>query len=130
VVDGDTLSMGAERLRIHGIDAPEMAQSCERGGTAYACGEAARAAMAAILGRGLVSCDQLDTDQYQRRIVRCTDEQGRDIGAELVRQGWALAFTRFSAAYVPQEAEARRARRGLWEGRFDAPWDWRARPRP
>jgi endonuclease YncB( thermonuclease family) len=130
VVDGDTLSMGAERLRIHGIDAPEMAQSCERGGTAYACGEAARSAMAGILGRGLVSCEQLDTDQYQRRIVRCADEQGRDIGAELVRQGWALAFTRFSTAYVPQEAEARRARRGLWEGRFDAPWDWRARPRP
>jgi endonuclease YncB( thermonuclease family) len=129
VVDGDTLSMGAERLRIHGIDAPEMSQSCERQGSRHACGEAARDAMSGILGGGLVSCAQLDTDQYQRRIVRCHDEQGRDIGAELVRQGWALAFTRYAADYVPQEAEARAARRGLWAGRFDTPWDWRARQR-
>jgi endonuclease YncB( thermonuclease family) len=130
VVDGDTLAMGAERLRIHGIDAPEMAQPCERHGRPYACGEAARDAMAAILGNGRLACEQLDTDQYRRRIVRCHDEQGRDIGAELVRQGWALAFTRFSSDYAAQEAAARAARRGLWDGRFDAPWDWRARARP
>lgn len=129
-VDGDTLSMGADRLRIHGIDAPEMGQSCERAGRAYACGEAARNAMAGILGRGVVACTQLDTDRHGRRIVRCHDEQGRDIAAELVRQGWALAFTRFSSDYVAQEADARTARRGLWEGRFDAPWDWRARSGP
>ncbi|WP_198373553.1 thermonuclease family protein [Roseomonas rosulenta] len=129
VVDGDTLSMGADRLRIHGIDAPEAAQSCERGGQPYACGAVARTAMAGILGRGVVSCEQLDTDRYGRRIVRCHDEQGRDIGAELVRQGWALAFTRYATDYVAQEAAARAARRGLWEGRFDAPWDWRARQR-
>ncbi len=130
VVDGDTLTMGNERLRIHGIDAPEMAQTCERQAGRYACGEAARTAMAGILGRGVVACQHLDTDQYRRRIVRCHDDQGRDIGAELVRQGWALAFTRYATDYVPQEAAARAARRGLWEGRFDAPWDWRARQRP
>jgi endonuclease YncB( thermonuclease family) len=130
VVDGDTLSMGGERLRIHGIDAPEMSQSCERPAGRYACGDAARAVMSGILGRGVLSCEQLDTDQYQRRVVRCHDEQGRDIGAELVRQGWAMAFTRYSTEYVGQESQARAARRGLWEGRFDAPWDWRARQRP
>lgn len=130
VVDGDTLSMGGERLRIHGIDAPEMAQTCDGPRGRYACGEAARTAMSGILGRGVVACRQLDTDQYRRRIVRCHDEQGRDIGAELVRQGWALAFTRYATDYVAQEAAARGARRGLWEGRFDAPWDWRARHRP
>ncbi len=129
-MDGDTLAMGADRLRIHGIDAPEMDQPCERGGTRFACGAAARDAMAAILGEGMLSCTQLDTDRYQRRIVRCLDAQGRDIGAELVRQGWALAFTRFSSDYVAQESEARAAGRGLWQGRFDAPWDWRARQRP
>ncbi|WP_230168225.1 thermonuclease family protein [Roseomonas sp. CECT 9278] len=130
VVDGDTLSMGGERLRIHGIDAPEMAQICDGPRGRYPCGEAARAAMAGVVGRGVVACRQLDTDQYRRRIVRCHDEQGRDIGAELVRQGWALAFTRYATDYVAQEAAAREARRGLWDGRFDAPWDWRARHRP
>ncbi len=129
VIDGDTLAIGTERLRIHGIDAPELAQGCERNGRRYACGETAREVMARILGHGEVDCEQLDTDQYRRRIVRCRDQQGRDIGAEMVRQGWALAFTRFSQDYVQQEHEARLARRGLWAGSFDAPWDWRARQR-
>ncbi len=126
VVDGDSLAMGAERLRIHGIDAPELAQTCERNGRRYACGEAAREALATILGDGAVDCEQLDTDQFRRRIVRCRDGRGRDIGAELVRQGWALAFTRFSQDYVTQEHEARMARRGLWAGSFTAPWEWRS----
>jgi endonuclease YncB( thermonuclease family) len=127
VVDGDTLSMNGERLRIHGMDAPGMAQTCDGPAGRFGCGEAARAAMARILGSGMVSCVRLGTDQYRRPIVRCHDDQGRDIGAELVRQGWALAFTRHSTDYAADEAAARAARRGLWAGRFEAPWDWRAR---
>lgn len=126
VIDGDSLAMGAERLRIHGIDAPELGQTCERNGRRYACGEAARDALATILGHAVLDCEQIATDQYRRRIVRCRDGQGRDIGAELVRQGWALAFTRFSQDYVSHEREARMARRGLWAGSFTPPWDWRA----
>ena len=126
VVDGDTLATGGDRLRIFGIDAPEMAQSCERGGAAYACGARAREAMGAILGRGVVSCEQRDTDRYGRRVVRCHNAAGADIGAELVRQGWAVAFRQYSRDYVAQEAEARAARRGLWQGRFEDPGAWRA----
>ncbi|WP_198377557.1 thermonuclease family protein [Neoroseomonas rubea] len=129
VVDGDTLAAGSERLRINGIDAPEMAQSCERAGTTYPCGRMAREAMAAILGSGTVACEILGADQYGRRIARCRNEAGQDIAAELVRQGWAIAFRRFSLDYVGQEAEARRARRGIWEGRFEEPDAFRARTR-
>lgn len=130
VVDGDTLAAGAERLRLHGIDAPEARQRCERGGRPYDCGREAMAAMVRILGRGMVSCEQLDTDRYGRRVVRCHDEQGTDLGAELVRQGWAVAFRRYSLAYLPQEAAARLAGRGLWAGRFEQPAAWRERQRP
>jgi len=129
VIDGDTLAMSAERLRLHGIDAPELSQACERAGRPYACGEEARQAMARILGGGVAACAQLDTDQYGRRVVRCHNEAGTDIGGELVRQGWAIAFRRYSTAYVAAEAEARAARRGLWAGRFEDPADWRARSR-
>jgi endonuclease YncB( thermonuclease family) len=80
-----------------------MAQACRRRGADYACGAESRRAMAAILGRGVVSCAVLGTDAYGRRLVRCHNEAGADIGAELVRQGWALAFTRYSMAYVGQE---------------------------
>lgn len=130
VVDGDTLAAGAERLRLHGIDAPEARQRCERGGRPYDCGREATAAMARILGRGMVSCEQFDTDRYGRRVVRCHDENGTDIGAELVRQGWAVAFRRYSLAYLPQELAARMAGRGLWAGRFEQPAAWREQQRP
>lgn len=128
-IDGDTLAAGADRLRINGIDAPEMAQTCERDGAAYPCGRLARDAMAAILGNGAVACEILGADQYGRRIARCRNEAGQDIAAELVRQGWAIAFRRFSLDYVPQEDEARRERRGVWAGRFEEPDAWRARAR-
>ncbi|MBR0672892.1 thermonuclease family protein [Roseomonas soli] len=130
VVDGDTLATGGGRLRLHGVDAPESAQTCRRRGSDYPCGQEASRAMARILGGGTLSCQVLDTDRYGRRVARCRNAQGTDIGAELVRQGWAIAFTRYSADYVRQESEARAARRGMWEGSFETPSDWRARRRP
>ena len=50
---------------------------------------------------------------------------GRDVNAWLVGQGWALAYRRYSRAYVDEESSARMARRGMWRGEFVAPWDWR-----
>lgn len=129
VVDGDTLAAGGRRLRLHGIDAPETGQSCTRGGRTYDCGREATEAMARIIGRGVLTCRVLGTDQFGREIVRCHDERGVDVAGELVRQGWAIAFRRFSEEYVGQEAEARAARRGLWAGRFEEPSDWRRRHR-
>jgi endonuclease YncB( thermonuclease family) len=129
VIDGDTLAAGAERLRIDGIDAPEMHQMCERRGIQYACGQAARAAMARIIGNGPVTCDSIRADRYGRDVVRCAAADGRDIAAALVAQGWALAYRQYSMDYVPQEEAARAQGLGLWAGRFDAPWDWRHRQR-
>lgn len=128
--DGDTLASGGQRLRLHGIDAPEMRQSCTRQGRAYACGEEARRALARILGGGMVACEALDTDRYGRRIVRCTNAEGQDISAALVAEGWAVAYRRYAQDYVRQEAEARQAGRGLWGGTFEAPEAYRARQRP
>lgn len=126
-IDGDTLAAGSERLRLNGIDAPEMGQACERAGRAYDCGAEARAAMAQILGSGSVTCESIGMDQYRRRVVRCAGPDGRDIAAALVAQGWAMAYRRFSVDYVPQEEMARSQGLGLWAGRFEPPWDWRQR---
>lgn len=126
-VDGDTLAIGNDRLRLNGIDAPEMGQVCERGGQGYDCGEAARAAMSRILGDGSVTCETLGLDVYRRRVVRCVNADGQDIAAVLVAQGWAMAYRRYSMDYVPQEDTARSIGRGMWAGRFEAPWDFRRR---
>lgn len=126
-IDGDTLAAGGERLRLNGIDAPEMGQPCERAGRVYDCGAEARAAMVRILGSGSVTCESIGMDQYRRRVVRCDGPDGRDIAASLVAQGWAMAYRRFSVDYVPQEEMARSQGLGLWAGRFEPPWDWRHR---
>ncbi len=129
VVDGDTLATGGRRLRLHGIDAPEIGQTCMRGGRPYDCGREATDAMARIIGRSVLACRVLGTDQFGRDIVRCHDSRGVDVASELVRQGWAIAFRRFSEEYAGQEAEARAARRGLWAGSFEEPSAWRRRHR-
>ena len=127
VVDGDTLSSGGERLRLNGIDAPEMAQLCERGGSGYRCGEQARAALGQIIGSGALTCWSIGVDRYDRRVVRCMNEQGQDISAAMVAAGWAMAYRQYAMDYVPQEDEARSRGRGIWAGDFDRPWDWRRR---
>ncbi|MBW6397352.1 thermonuclease family protein [Roseomonas sp. HJA6] len=127
VVDGDTLAYGGERLRLNGIDAPEMGQLCERQGGGYHCGEQARAALNRILGSGALTCEAIGTDRYHRRVVRCVNAEGQDIAAAMVAAGWAMAYRRYSVDYVPQEDEARAHGRGIWAGRFEPPWDWRQR---
>ena len=126
LIDADTLAIGEERIRIAGIDAPERAQRCTRAdGRRFACGERAEDVLRALIGGRAVRCEGDSRDAYGRLIGVCT-VGGVDLGGALVRQGWALAFVRFSDAYVSAEAAARAERQGLWAGRFDAPWDWRA----
>src|SRR5262249_15966539 len=66
------------------------------------------------------------TDRYGRTLAVCSVE-GDDLNAWMVREGWALAFVRYSTAYVKEEEKAHSAERGLWRGAFIAPWDWRHR---
>ncbi len=124
VHDGDTLRIGEVRVRLHGIDAPELGQVCERDGTAWPCGrEAALALDQRIAGR-MVSCRGTTTDRFGRLVAFCTVD-GESLNRWLVREGWAVAYRRYSHAYVIDEWIARWHRRGLWAGSFERPEDWR-----
>jgi endonuclease YncB( thermonuclease family) len=126
VIDGDTIEIHGNRIRIHGIDAPESNQICAtRAGKRWLCGKDAANALADRIGRGSVRCVGQSVDRYQRLIAICS-RGAEDLGGWMVQQGWAVAFRRFSLDYVPQEEAAERARRGMWAGTFDMPWDWRA----
>lgn len=128
VVDGDTLTVAATRVRLAGVDAPETDQVClDAQARPWTCGIAARDALAALVGRGDVDCEPSGTDAYGRTLAACRSSEGRDLQAELVRRGFALSFQRYSHRYDGDEAEARRQRQGLWAGAFVAPWDWRHR---
>lgn len=127
VVDGDTIDIGGERIRLEGIDAPEHAQTCGRkwSGT-WACGAAATRALASLIGNRRVECDNEGHDKYGRILGLCRVD-GRDINAEMVRSGYAWAFVKYSPRYVAEEAEARKAKSGIWQGEAEPAWVYRER---
>lgn len=122
-VDGDTLDIAGTHVRLAGIDAPELRQTCGRDGHPWRCGEAARAALAEALAAGTVSCTARNRDKYRRPLASCT-VGGTDLAALMVRKGLAVAY--LGKAYQREEAEARAARRGMWAGTFQPPSDYRA----
>ncbi len=128
VVDGDTLAIAGERVRLRGIDAPETRQTCSRDGRRWTCGKAATKAMRRLVGRDPVRCEVRDRDRYGRAVATCY-AGGQDLQRELVRQGLALAYRRHSTRYVPDENAARAEGRGLWSGGFVEPWRWRRQQR-
>ena len=124
VIDGDTIEVRSARIRLFGVDAPESAQSCREGNGRWSCGEQATRALAGRIDGRSVACEERDQDRYGRIVAVCHHD-GQVVNAWLVREGWAMAYRRYSTAYVDQEAAARRAKRGIWRGEFVAPWDWR-----
>lgn len=122
VVDGDSIFVGATEIRLYGIDAPELYQTCTRNGRPWNCGaDAAQALRNAIAGRE-VSCRPRERDRYGRTVATCR-VGGLDLAAAMIKGGYAVAY----GAYEADEREARDARRGIWSSSFDMPSAWRAR---
>lgn len=125
VIDGDTIEIHGQRIRLHGIDAPESRQTCsEATGKPYRCGQKAALALSDKIARRLVSCEPRDMDRYKRVVAVC-QVAGTDLNAWLVSQGLAVAYRQYSHDYVAQEDTARRAKRGVWAGVFVMPAEWR-----
>jgi endonuclease YncB( thermonuclease family) len=121
VVDGDTIRLNDARIRLKGIDAPEMRQTCYRSRRSYSCGDAARRALAGLVSGKPVQCRSSGRDRYGRVLARCIVD-GADIGARMVEEGWAVSYGR---DYDREEARARSRSAGLWAGEFERPQDWR-----
>jgi endonuclease YncB( thermonuclease family) len=129
ITDGDTLRIGRERIRLFGIHAPEMHQSCnDDKGARYACGETARNALRRHIADAPVTCEPVDRDQYRRIIARCYS-RGEDLNRWMVAHGWAVSYRQFTRDYVPAKERAHAERLGLWRGEFMLPSQWRARQR-
>ncbi|SOC10587.1 thermonuclease family protein [Rhodobacter maris] len=121
VIDGDTLAIGAEKVRLQGIDAPEHDQTCEDAlGRAWPCGAAATKRLETLVGQGEILCEGKERDRYHRLLGTCR-AGGQVINAVLVSEGLAEAYRRYALTYVQQEEAARAARRGIWRGAHLAP---------
>jgi endonuclease YncB( thermonuclease family) len=129
VIDGDTLAIRGRRIRLHGIDAPESGQICQdEMARPYRCGQRAALMLDRKIGRQNVYCYSRGSDRYGRTIAVC-EVKGEDLNGWLVSSGWAVAYTRYSSTYVPQQTSARFSRRGIWSGSFELPEKWRRRRR-
>lgn len=125
VIDGDSLRIAGQELRLEGIDAPEYRQTCRRGDVQEPCGRQAREVLRSLIGGALPACRVSERDRYGRGLARCR-VGSLDLNAEMVARGQAVAF----GAYEAEEASARRQRLGIWATRFERPADWRtAHPR-
>lgn len=124
VTDGDTLRIGSQKIRLHGIDAPESRQTCKASGKSWRCGAAATRALRKRIAGRTVACDERDRDRYGRIVAVCR-VAGKDVNAWMVSQGWAVAYRKYSRDYVSEESAAKSGRRGLWKGEFVPPSRWR-----
>lgn len=130
VIDGDTIEIRGQRIRLEGIDAPESRQACVRNGEAWRCGQAAAHRLDALIDGRNVHCTRTGTDRYERVLAVCY-QGDLDLNGALVAEGLALAYRQYSGRYATEEDEARGERRGLWAVgvQFEMPWEWRRRGR-
>lgn len=113
VVDGDTLEVGGRVVRLYGIDAPDTGQTCLAGGTPWPCGENAAFALAYATAEHWLRCEEKGRGAAGQIVAVCFAGP-YDIGARLVREGWAWADPAASPGYAKEEAQAKRAGAGLW----------------
>lgn len=132
-IDGDTLKSKDAEVRLYGIDAPELYQTCTGAdGKAWDCGRAAQAKLKSLVARRAVDCEPKSRDKFNRTVAVCYTSAVPDLGEALVREGLAVNFGVGDAPgpYSAAEADAQAAKRGVWRGSFDKPFDWRqANPR-
>ena len=126
VIDGDSLEMKDVRIRLEGIDAPEYYQDCRRSNLKkYACGLDAKEYLQSLVDMGKISCVEKDVDKYGRRLCTCyvTNRIGErsNINEEMIRAGWAVVYKNKFSDYSAAEAEAKSAKRGIWQGKFMKP---------
>jgi endonuclease YncB( thermonuclease family) len=126
VIDGDTLYADGKKIRLIDIDAPESDQTClnaqER---EWLCGQAAKKRLIELVSHGGVACTPHGHDRYGRTLAICSAGKISDLGEALVSEGYAVNYGRAFGNYITAEIQARFARRGLWQGQFERPQDWR-----
>lgn len=128
VIDGDTIHVGKLKYRFLGIDAPEMDQVCKKNQQDIMCGVIAKNALIEKINNSPVTCKIEEVDRYKRLVAECFVKE-ESLSRYLVRNGYAVAYRRYSIKFVEDEEYAKQNQLGLWSMTFDYPWDHRAKLR-
>ena len=120
IIDGDSIELAGVRMRLEGIDAPEIGQICQGPKGGFDCGREARNQLRQMIGASQIACEGWQYDKYQRLLAACKAGT-KGLNREMAASGWAVSY----GGYRAEEAAARKAKLGLWAGTFDQPQDWR-----
>jgi len=125
ITDGDTIKITNKRIRFYGIDAPENKQLCKKNFKEYKCGIAATDALIKKINKRQVKCVLQDSlDRYKRYIGVCFVEE-INLNQWMVRNGYAVAYRKYSKDYIRDENYAKKNKLGIWSGDFINPEKWR-----
>jgi endonuclease YncB( thermonuclease family) len=123
-LEGDRLEVDGRVVRLWGIDAPELRQSCVRAGAFWPCGRKAYEHLAAFLDGQIVTCRVMPESVPSRTVAKCA-VQGLDVAAELATRGFAMVPPNGTQYCIPNRNEGRTRGAGLWSGVYVNPWEWR-----
>ena len=133
VVDGDTIKINSKKIRLYGIDAPEKKQKCKKIYLTisfmsftkdYKCGEVSTQKLIKKINKQKLNCNILDIDRYKRLIGECF-KRNINLNSWMVSNGYAVAYRKYSKKYVSDEINAKNNKLGIWQGKFEMPWDYR-----
>ena len=133
VVDGDSIHIKSYKIRLEGIDAPEMKQKCKKPylqmmfftfQKEYNCGQVSKKKLLKKIGNKQVKCILLGKDRYKRYLAKCF-KGTINLNRWMVRNGYAIAYRKYSKLYAPDENFAKEEKLGLWSGTFIKPEKWR-----
>lgn len=127
IIDGDTIQIGEQKIRLYGIDAPESGQLCkDLELNVWNCGSAATQTLANIIGKRGVQCKAEGEDRYGRVIAEChVPGDHLSINERMVRGGAAWAYRKYSNRYVRAEDWARGKQVGIWKAPNTPAWEYR-----
>ena len=133
IIDGDTIKINSKKIRLYGIDAPEFKQTCKKTYLTisfmsftkdYMCGEASADKLIKKINKQKLNCNILDVDRYKRLIGECF-KRNINLNSWMVSNGYAVAYRKYSKKYVSDEINAKNNKLGIWQGKFEMPWDYR-----
>ena len=136
IIDGDTVHIYSKKIRLEGIDAPEIEQKCKKPfikissvigfqfNRNYSCGVMAKIKLIDKIDNSKIKCISSSKDRYKRFIATCYIDK-INLNKWMVRNGYAVAYKRYSKEYVRDEEYAKENQLGIWKGTFITPEKWR-----
>ena len=136
VTDGDSIRIDNRKIRLVGIDAPELKQTCKYGVTEYPCGEMSKEWLDLLVENFQITCSYSEKDQYKRILGVCyigninsvafeKKVKSLELNSMMVKSGHAVAYRKYSVAYIEDEDYAKANNLGIWKMNFEFPWDYR-----